>query len=331
MATLGLRCASQTGLPKMGTGTSPRGDFDAGKQVWLGASPHFRHPCVRRGLTMFEVVISIALIAMLLSALLSFFWQSLAIRDQTAIMADRTQLVHQVLARMSAELEDAVGLERVGFPVQVFTGDRRRVTFVTAPLPPSSAYAFYRESEAQALPQQDLREVTYELWIDPEKTTEDGQPLVGGLLRTERRAITPSVTDDEATDEERDLQYQRHDLWSHELGYLEFRYFDGVEWTTNWQVTSGVPLPHLVQITVGFDSLTKDELEDQDLQTYPLDQFPTGPDVPNANRFSTIVRIAAADQMFTTHVQRLGDQVEQVYEFVNPGSTEGDGTQGGTP
>lgn len=281
-----------------------------------------------RGLTLFEVVISIALIAMVLSALLTFFWQTLTIRDQTAIAADRTQIVHQVLARMSAELEDAVGVETVGFPVQIFTGDRRKITFVTAPLPSSSAYAFFRESETTALPEQDLREVTYELWIDPDKTTEDGQPLVGGILRTERRAVTPSVTEEEATDEKQDLQYLRHDLWSYELGYLEFRYYDGVEWATTWQVTSGVPLPHLVQITVGFDSLTKDELEDQDLQTYPVDQFPTGPDVPSPNRFSTIVRIAAADQMFTTHVQRLSDQVEQVYEFVNPGASGGTETQG---
>jgi type II secretory pathway pseudopilin PulG len=289
-----------------------------------------------RALTLLEVIISIALIAMLLSALLTFFWQTLAARDAAAHQADRTQIVQQMLSRMASELRASVGLDEVGFPVQRFAGERRKITFLTAPLPAAESYAFYRPSQVQPLPQFDLREVTYELWVDPEETTEDGQPLVGGILRTERRALTPSIKEEELPEDERDILYQRRDLWSHELGYLEFRYFDGVEWSTSFQVEQGNPLPQLVQITVGFDSIQKDEWEDQDLESYPLDQFPFGPDVPNDNHYATIVRLPAADQMYSSRMQRLGNQGEDVYQFLSgaPAGPGGGGAQvpaGGTP
>ena len=279
-----------------------------------------------RALTLFEVIISIALIALLLGSLLTFFWQTISIREQAAAAADRTQIVQQVLGHMADELRTSVAAEQIGFPLQRFAGDRRRITFVTTPLPPTDLYAFYRESEQRPDPRHDLREITYELWIDPEETTEDGEPLVGGILRTERRAINPSVSEEEVAEDE-DLLYVRHDLWSPELGYLEFRYFDGVEWTTTWEVSKGNPLPQLVQITVGFVSLTKDELEDQDLEVYPIEQYPTGPDVPQPNHYSMIVRLPAADQMFTSRMNRIGGRVEELYQFVAPGAEAGTGEE----
>ena len=161
--------------------------------------------------------------------------------------------------------------------------------------------------------------------------------LVGGILRTERRAINPSLSEDEIT-EDKDLLYKRHDLWAPELGYLEFRYFDGVEWSTSWNVTEGNALPQLIQITVGFDSLTRDDLADQDIQTYPLDQLPLGPDVPNINHYSAMVRLPAADAMFTSRIKNMSQQMGEQFSFAQPpgatgasGSqgTQGDGTGGG--
>lgn len=188
----------------------------------------------RRGLTLLEVIIAIALMAMLLSALMTFFWQTLKLRDAAAASVDRTQLVQQVLDRIGAELRNAVPVEQPGFPVVPFAGERRKITFLTNPLPTPESYAFYRESQRGGLPaQHDLREITYELWVDPQETLEGGEPLVGGVLRTERRAIDPYITEEEVSEDE-DLLYVRRDLWSAELGYLEFRYFDGVDWYTRW-------------------------------------------------------------------------------------------------
>jgi type II secretory pathway pseudopilin PulG len=282
-----------------------------------------------RSLTLLEVIISIALIALLLGSLLTFFWQTLATRDQARRAADRTQLVQQVLERISAELRGCVGVDKINFPLQQFVGERRKITFVTTPLPPADSYNLISEPQLQPDLRDDLREITYELWIDPEETTADGDPLVGGILRTERQAIHPYIPEAEVP-QDQDLIYLRHDLWSHELGYLEFRYFDGVEWSTTWNVTEGNPVPQLVQITVGFASLTREELEDQDLHTYPIDQYPLGPDVPNYDRYATIVRLPAADQTFASRFHRLEDEAQESYQF-NAGEElpEGEGGPSG--
>lgn len=281
-------------------------------------------PAGARGLTLLEVIIAIALMALLMGALLTFFWQTLEYRDLAAREADRTQIVQQVLDRLTAELRAGVALNAVGFPVQQFRGTRRSVTFLTAPLPSPELYAYFSETEARPLPEHDLREVTYELWVDPQETTEDGEPLVAGILRTERRALTPVQTEEQAPEGE-DLLYLRRDLWSPELGYLEFRYFDGARWTTSWEVTQGNALPHLVQITVGFKSLTSDELEDRDLEQYPLAEYPLGPDAPAPDRYSVLVRLPAADQMFTAAAYRLAGEAEEIYRFGGPPEEGGEG------
>lgn len=283
-----------------------------------------------RGLTLFEVVLSIALISMLLGALLTFFWQTLAVRDEVTIATARTQLVRQVLARMAAELKQTVAAEQVSFEgLQQFTGDRRRISFLTTPLPPSQSYVFYSGSETVVPPRHDLVQVTYELWIDPNEETEEGEPLVGGLLRTERQAINPARRPEEIPETEY-VFYERRDLISPEVGYLEFRFFDGAEWVTQWSVSKGNALPHLLQITIGFDSLLRTDLEDQDLQQYPLDQYPLGPDVADPNRFSTIVRLPAADETFAARTNRADDQAEEVYQWGPEEGAEGAGGIEGT-
>ena len=286
----------------------------------------------RRALTLFEVLIAISLIAMLLGALLSFFWQTLQARETAAYLGDRTQIAQQVLERMAAELRASVALDQSGFSVQQFSGTRRKVTFLAAPLPPDSGDTQYGTVGVGPLPLGDLREISYELWIDPDQTTESGDPVIGGILRTERRPIEPAVSEEDVS-EDAALEYLRRDLWSHELGYLEFRYFDGVEWSTTWEVKSGNAVPHLVQVTVGFDSLTKFELEDQDLEeeraTSELDRI--GPPVKTGfGRYSTIVRLPAADVMFAARLNKLGDQAEEVYSFVNP-QAAGEGGAGQPP
>lgn len=286
-------------------------------------------PCGRsvRGLTLLEVVISIGLIALLLSFLLGFFWQTLEIRDRAAAMANRTQVVEQMLGKIAAELKQALGLEQITLPGFVqFEGDRRRISFLTAALPDPDTYDFFGETDDRPLPKVDLRQVTYELWIDPDDETEDGDPIVGGILRTEQQVLNPYETE-ETVPEGEDLLYLRRDLWSYELGYLEFRYFDGAQWSTTWRVSEGNRLPHLVQITIGFDSLTREQLEDQDLNEFPIDQYPLGADRPDPLRYSRIVRLPAADEMYSARLHRLADEVEEVYESGVPegGETEGEG------
>ncbi|MBK9118563.1 MAG: prepilin-type N-terminal cleavage/methylation domain-containing protein [Phycisphaerales bacterium] len=285
-----------------------------------------------RGLTLLEVIIAIALIAMLVSALLTFYWQTLQLRDASEKLHDRTAIVRQVLGQISGELRAALPAERVNFPVTRFIGERRKITFVTAWQRDESDEAFrtFRESERydQPLPRQDLREVTYELWIEINEQTEEGDPVVGGLLRTERRLLDPTETEADVPEGEV-LPYIQRNLWAHELGYLEFRYFDGVQWHTQWEVQEGNPLPHLIQVTVGFDALKRFEHENEDLNQYTLEDYPLGPDVPNINRFSQIVRVAGADPMFSGRLQNLRNSLgEETFTF---GGTVPEGEEGGAP
>ncbi len=261
-----------------------------------------------RAMTLLEVVVAISLIVMLISAMLTFYWQSIEIRNQAARIADRTEVARQVLSRLAAELRGCIGKEDFGFPVeQRLAGDRRTITFLTTTLPDEQQYQFFGEFDKLPPGQHDLRELKYELWIDPEKKTEDNEPVVGGIVRTEKKTLNQAVI------QEDDPLQIRHDLWSHELGYIEFRYFDGVEWTTKWEPTTGNSLPHLIQVTVGFDSLTQSELDNKDLDTYPLDQFPLGDDQPHVDRYSVIVRIPAADQLFSSRVQRVGREINEQF------------------
>jgi hypothetical protein len=127
-------------------------------------------------------------------------------------------------------------------------------------------------------------------------------------MRTEKKTLNQFLVE---FDDPLDV---RNDLWSPELGYLEFRYFDGVEWDTVWDVTKGNSLPQLIQVTVGFESCTDDELEDRDLDEYPLIDYPYGDDREHTDRYSIIVRIPAADKFFSSRVNKqlgkgLADQL----------------------
>jgi len=266
------------------------------------------HRPFRRGLTLLELVVAISLIIMILGAILTFYWQTAETRDQVARLADRTQLARQVLERMAAELRGCPGVRQLGFPAaQRISGTRRSITFITTALPEESHYRFYGEFDKLPPGQHDLREISYELWVDPHKTTDAGEPLVGGIIRTEKRTLNQLVID------EREPLQIRHDLWAPELGYLEFRYFDGVEWTTTWDLTEGNPLPYLIQITVGFDSIARDELEDKDLTVYPIEEYPLGDDQPHPDRYRMMVRIPAADRMFSTRLQRIAKEFSEQF------------------
>lgn len=265
----------------------------------------YRRPrCAARGLTLLEVILSIALIVMMMATLVTFFWQTLETRDTLQYETEQTNLARQVLSRMAEELRGCVGYEQVGFPVeQRFTGDRRSIAFLTTVLPADDQYAFLREDEEPPPARHDLTLVSYRLWVDESEQTEDGDPLVGGILRTERKTLNQFLIDDE------DPLTERNDLWSAELGYLEFRYFDGVEWTTSWQLGQGNSLPQAVLMVVGYEPLTMDEYEDRDLDEYPIEEYPFGPDTElGVDRYMMVVRMPAADSLFGSRFQRLGQE-----------------------
>ncbi len=273
----------------------------------------------RRALTLFEVIIAITLMVMLIAAMLAFFWQTVEVRDFAALSSERTRLARQVLHRLSTELRGCVGALELGFPVEHrFLGERRSVTFLSTALPDDSQYQFYDEFDDQPPAQHDLRLLRYALWVDPENETDEGEPIVGGILRTERRTLNQFIIDEE------DPLTERTELFCHELGFVEFRYFDGVQWDTRWTVTDGNSLPQLVQITVGYNPITSDENEDRDLESYPIEEYPFGDDLPHPDRYSVIVKLPAASRFLESRFSKMRNDLIESF------GVEGDLVEGGT-
>jgi len=268
-------------------------------------SPRRSMRCAARGLTLLEVIVAVSLMVMLLGAMLTFFFQTMKIRDAARENSERTQIARQVLSRIEAELRGTIGSDEIGFPVAArLLGDRRSITFLTSALPGESQYQIYSELDEPPPAQHDLTQLTYELWVDPQETDPNtGEPIVGGIIRTEKKTLNQFVVD------EGDPLDVRTDLWSAELGYLEFRYFDGVEWSTDWNVARGNSLPQAVQVIVGYLPVTQEELDDSDLDTYPISDFPFGAPEVHADRYSIVVRIPAADRLFGSRIQRVGNQL----------------------
>jgi type II secretory pathway pseudopilin PulG len=198
--------------------------------------------------------------------------------------------------------------------VPLLIGNRRNISFLTARLPAESQYRFIGTDEQPPPARHDLTQVSYWLWTDKQKTDDAGNPLIGGIMRTEKQTLNQYLVE---FDDPLDI---RNDLWSPELGYVEFRYFDGVEWDTKWDVTKGNSLPVLVQVTVGFEPCTQAELDDRDLDEYPLVDFPYGDDKPHPDRYSVIVRMPAADKFFGSRVNK---QINQGFSEQLLGSEEG--------
>jgi len=307
----------------------------------------------RSALTLLEVLVSLALIVMLMGALFTFYWEVGEARVTAAAVADRTQVARQVLSRIEAELRGCPGFEKVGFPIEqplvegeeldsdefvveelgegaaagdptallnqllgatgaripLLRGDRRSITFLTTALPAEEQYRFYDLNDQAHLPaaQHDLRQVSYRLWVDPQDVGDDGEPIVGGIIRTEKKTLNQFLVDYE------DPLDIRNDLWSHELGYLEFRYYDGVEWDTKWDLTEGISLPHAIQITVGFKPVTLDELDNKDLDQFPPKDYPFGEQLEHPDRYTLVVKMPAADKFFGTRFQRVGQQLAEQF------------------
>lgn len=271
---------------------------------WLCALSAERLRYARSALTLLEMLVSIALIAMLMAALMVFYWQTVQLRDKASARSEQTQIARQVLDRIAAELRGTLGTETLGFPVAArLQGDRRSIKFLTSGLPAPAQYHVYRESETPPPAQHDLREVSYSLWIDEDKRTETDDPTVGGIIRTEKKTLNQFLVDEEQPEE------LRSDLWSYELGYLEFRYYDGVQWDIKWDLNEGNSLPQLIMVTVGFKPLTQIELDNQDLDEFPIEEYPFGDNKWRSDRFSVIVRIPGADRMFSSRFQRMGKQM----------------------
>lgn len=207
----------------------------------------------RSGLTLLEVLLSIALIIMMLAGVCGFYMTILKAREEGGRASRDAKITRAILRRIADEIRHATSIvpgDGVGF-----RGDRHSITIVRGVLPDEIVYNEY-DSIREDLPpaQSDLRRVTYQLLWDDELDDAEGVKLCHGLWRTEQKTFDPNprmVMDEEdvaGMDEPGEEVDERGrpgpqpegELIAPEVKYIEFYYFDGADWRDRWQFSEEV-------------------------------------------------------------------------------------------
>jgi hypothetical protein len=300
----------------------------------------------RRGLSLLEVVLSLSLLVVLSSITYWFYSAAMATRQRDIEYADKVRLARVLLDRMSREIRQAViaspehgaGLE----------GDMERIRISTlrAPGREIADTRFLRTEEPAA--EYDRVTVEYRIARHPDILhPEENYEYPLGLARVEQRIPRPQMpgvvpadeniletdedgllTIDEAAldelfgggdpDEDNTLETEVNwqELYSQEIRYLRFCYYDGLTWWDDWHVTGENPLPQLVLAAIGFEPHPpcgeefgegEDNVEFCEcLNRDPPDCRPLPPD-----QLSTTIRLVHADPLFRSRVSREGQNLAE--------------------
>ncbi|MCG8375135.1 MAG: hypothetical protein MI702_01475, partial [Chlorobiales bacterium] len=209
-----------------------------------------------------------------------------------------------------------------------------------------------RSRETPPLPEYDTTQIAYHIVRHPEIRHPDGYDLALGLARVEVQ-VPRTIDPEEGTDsgeaeggsagepagespidygEFEDLLFGEDDtsggldaasdinweeLYSPEIRYLRFCYFDGSKWWDSWDVPGERPLPQLVMVTIGFDGCAP---FGEEFGRTPNEEFCEclNRDPPDCERLpdeqhSMVVRVSRADPFFLSKPLREGQDVaEQV-------------------
>ena len=205
----------------------------------------------RRGFTLIEVVLAVAIAVGLLVVTLTFHQQATVLRGQLLDESERLAAVRQVMDRLAADLRTAVPHGRSGF-----SGDALSLSFVMADLPLQSGRL-----------ETDLRRLTYRATVAGEGTnaaisglTRSAEPLAD-LLPVARSPLLAGATGDTNA-----LATAVVEPFTEAIRFLQFRFWDGAAWAETWSNTTPPPG---VEISLGFEPLPPDAAPDK----YPFEIF----------------------------------------------------------
>ena len=230
-----------------------------------------------RGLTLIEVVISIALTIGLMGAALGFYRHVVDVRQQFTGQLARTQRTaarRMVMDRITGELRSAMVYPFLGLGM---SGQAMEMRFVTAAVPHQTAWAAEGITDAPVEPEQDLRIVGYRLrYVEDE----EGFEVIEGLERSVQKTLTAQVVEEG--------QEVRFALMAPQIKFVRFGYWDNEagEWLPDWE---GGDLPMAVEIALGAEPLP----EDMEPEEYPYETFRRVVYVPGGSRAfggTTIIR-----------------------------------------
>jgi hypothetical protein len=258
-----------------------------------------------RGLTLIEVVLSVALIILLTGTLFAFYESSLKMRDSGTRRLRYGALAQSIAYRIAEEIRSANGfIPGLGPGI---SGYRHEITLQTVTLTGPEQF-LPRSIKDRPLPaESDVREVRYYLAVDPETSETylrpDGSEEVGpatlGIVRREVKTLRQS------SPLGRQYLDVDLDLITSELRYLRFRYFDGVEWVDEWQLAGsafGNSLPQAVEVTVGYRPDVPKERTQMILDESTVE--PSEPETFDPDRYTLVVRLHQADTFMGSRLMR---------------------------
>lgn len=191
-------------------------------------------PVRRRAFTLLEVILALALAAVLMTTVFVFYHQVISARQKVMDQVEAVSSTRLVMDRVTGELRGAMAYEFLNIGLE---GDSAQMSFFAASLPGVSVWAVVDPAQVALPPQQDIRWVTYRL-----RTVENdsGETVIEGLERVSRTYVplTGSEEDEGAT----------ITLLARHIQFMALRYWSGDVWLESW---TGGDLPTAVEVTLG--------------------------------------------------------------------------------
>ena len=309
-----------------------------------------------RAVTLLEVLLAMGLLVFLSSMTYWFYASALNTRQKDTEAAQDLQLMRITLARMAAEIRQASQItagDRVGI-----RGEAERVWLSTTRTPSKAIAQEAWSSDDPGPREYDLVKIEYRIARHPDLLHDDGYPKALGLARVEHRVPRPdsaqsgealaeqrsqfgmpsegigaeaeTTEEDSLFEEESNLgagvaeEIEWEQLYSTDIKFLRFCYYDGHKWWDDWDITGQNPLPQLVQVTLGFNEHPPLNSEfgvaDEDAEEFCtcMNRVPSDCLHSPDDQFTMTVRIPQADPLFRS---RVGREVKALTDQLN-GSEE---------
>jgi type II secretion system protein J len=198
------------------------------------AQPRDARHVRRGGFTLVEVMLAMAVCAIVLAAINGVFFGALRLRETTNRVVDESQPVQLALSTMRSDLQSAMSPTTNG----VMTGDFRVGDITSAGLNQNVSIEMYTTTGAlhETEPWGEVQRVTYELRPSAGGAGARGQDLVRSVTRNLLATITSAP----------------EDRWvMGQVQNLTFDCYDGTQWRNTWDTTLGdTNLPIAVRVTI---------------------------------------------------------------------------------
>ena len=195
------------------------------------SAPETQNPNSWSAFTLMEVMLALAVSAIVLAAIGGVFYSAVRLRERTTATLDEAAPLHQALTLLRRDLQGAMP------PGGTMTGDFKS-GLAGSGMAQGIGLQFFTSTGVlnDNAPWGDMQEVTYELREPAQRTKTGGKDLVRGVSRNLLAT----------TEQEWDEQWLMGNVQS-----LEFACYDGADWRDSWDTSMGnTNLPSAVRVRI---------------------------------------------------------------------------------